>query len=106
MVTNANVGYQQSTTDWGSKLHPGLCPSIAHLTEPLSSERSQENIAWKQPRECHDIRVVLLVAQQHPCLLDEVLVSTQRWPFTLESSYSSPSMTQKQHVVPPDWSHE
>lgn len=49
---------------------------------------------------------VLCGAQQHAHLFHEGFTSMQQQPSTLELSYSSPSMTQKQHLVPPDWSHE
>lgn len=81
--------------------HLRLRPHLDQPTEPsiLCLNILQENVTWKQPDTCHDFL----------CLCwwpSRVFTSMQRQPSTLESSYSSPSMTQKQHLVPPDWSHE
>lgn len=103
-------GGVQSDTNTGlanCEQHLRLRPHLDRATEPPSS-------AWTLGGKCHMERakrvswhpVFCFVAQQHPCLFHEVFTSMQRWPSMLESSYSSPSMTQKQHLVPPDWSHE
>lgn len=108
-ATNVRVGYKATPTQGGWTA--GSTRGFAHIwTNLLNHRHLSEHFAGKchmeTARRVSWHPVFLLVAQQYPRLLHRDFTSMQQRPSMLESSYSSASMTQKQHLVPPDWSHE